>query len=110
MWDLLVAECGKRWDKWGGGKMTKFWNSNCIAPWSNWHMGRADVVFCTPSQNAQESWHRDILRSKIPGMFRGSTETVFMTALPQLIIMDGIFMPTVLLPCSHSPCRRSRKR
>jgi hypothetical protein len=96
MWDLLVAECGKRWDKWGGGKMNTFWNSNCIAPWSNWHMGRADVVFCTPSQNAQESWHRDILRSKIPGMFRGSTETVFMTALPQLIIMDGIFMPTVL--------------
>jgi hypothetical protein len=29
-------------------------------------------------------------------MFRGSTETVFMTALPQLIIMDGILMPTVL--------------
>jgi hypothetical protein len=96
MWDLLVAECGKRWDKWGGGKMNTFWNSNCIAPWSNWHMGRADVVFCTPSQNAQESWHRDILRSKIPGMFRGSTETVFMTALPQLIIMDGLLMPTVL--------------
>ena len=96
MWELLVAECGKRWDKWGGGKMNTFWNSNCIEPWNNWHMGRADVVFCTPSQNAQESWHRDILRSKIPGMFRGSTETVFMTALPQLIIMDGIFMPTVL--------------
>jgi hypothetical protein len=96
MWELLVAECGKRWDKWGGGKMNTFWNSNCIAPWSNWYMGRADVVFCTPSQNAQESWHRDILRSKIPGMFRGSTETVFMVALPQLIIMDGILMPTVL--------------
>jgi hypothetical protein len=44
MWDLLVAECGKRWDKWGGGKMNTFWNSNCIAPWSNWYMGRADVV------------------------------------------------------------------
>ena len=96
MWDLLVYECGKRWDKWGGGKMKTFWNSNCIAPWSNWYMGRADVVFCTPSQNAQESWHRDILRSKIPGMFRGSTEAVFMVALPQLIIMDGILMPTVL--------------
>ena len=29
-------------------------------------------------------------------MFRGSTETVFMVALPQLIIMDGLLMPTVL--------------
>lgn len=96
MWDLLVAECGKRWDKWGGGKMKTFWNSNCIAPWSNWYMGRADVVLCTPSQNAQESWHKQLLLSKIPGMFRGSTETVFMVALPQLIIMDGLFMPTVL--------------
>ena len=96
MWDLLVVECGKRWDKWGGDKMKKFWNSNCIEPWSNWHMGRADVVLCTPSQNAQESWHKQILQSKIPGMFRGSTERVFMEALPQLIIMDGLLMPTVL--------------
>jgi hypothetical protein len=96
MWDLLLSECGKRWDKWGGDKMKTFWNSNCIEPWSNWHMGRADVVFCTPSQNAQESWHKQLLLSKIPGMFRGSTETVFMVALPQLIIMDGLLMPTVL--------------
>jgi hypothetical protein len=29
-------------------------------------------------------------------MFRGSTEAVFMVALPQLIIMDGVFVPTVL--------------
>ena len=96
MWDLLVVECGKRWDKWGGDKMKTFWNSNCLEPWSNWHMGRADVVLCTPSQNAQESWHKQILHSKIPGMFRGSTERVFMEALPQLIIMDGLLMPTVL--------------
>ena len=85
MWDLLVVECGKRWDKWGGDKMKMFWNSNCLEPWSNWHMGRADVVLCTPSQNAQESWHKQILHSKIPGMFRGSTERVFMEALPQLL-------------------------
>ena len=96
MWGLLLSECGKRWDKWSGKKMDKFWNSNCIEPWCNWYMGRADVVLCTPSQNAQESWHKQLLLSKIPGMFRGSTETVFMVALPQLIIMDGLLMPTVL--------------
>ena len=32
----------------------------------------------------------------VRGMFRGSTEAVFMVALPQLIIMDGVFVPTVL--------------
>ena len=37
-----------------------------------------------------------LLSIKIPGMFRGSTETVFMVALPQLIIVDGLLMPTVL--------------
>ena len=31
-----------------------------------------------------------ILKSKIPGMFRGSTEFVFSTSLPELIEIDGV--------------------
>ena len=35
-------------------------------------------------------------QTKIPGMFKGSTETVFAKALPQLIEMDGLQLPTTL--------------
>ena len=50
----------------------------------------------TPHNQAQESWHKQILRSKIPGMFKGSTEGVFTTALPKLIRIDGLMLPNVL--------------
>ena len=44
----------------------------------------------------------DPFKAKIPGMFKGSTESVIKAALPQLIRMDGYFMPTVL-PFHVSP-------
>ena len=44
----------------------------------------------------QESWHKTILGSKIPGMFKGSTEHVFTHAIPQLVSIDGIDLPSRL--------------
>ena len=54
-------------------------------------------MLCTPSQQAQESWHKQILQSRIPGMFKGSTEHVMHVALPQLVAMDAALIPDVLL-------------
>ena len=44
----------------------------------------------------QESWHKTILGSKIPGMFKGSTEHVFTHAIPQLVSIDGLDLPNRL--------------
>jgi hypothetical protein len=92
---LLIEEIGKAWDKWGN-QMDTFWNSYCVDPWDNWSVGLFDTPLCTPSNNTQEAWHRDLLRAKIPGMFRGSTEHVFKVALPQLVQMDGLLKPTTI--------------
>jgi hypothetical protein len=94
--DLLMCEVGKIWDKWGGDVMNTFWNSYCVAPWKNWSVGLFDCVLCTPSQQAQERYHRDIFETKIPGMFKGSTKTVINESLPRLIEHDAITKPTTL--------------
>ena len=44
----------------------------------------------------QESWHKTILGSKIPGMFKGSTEHVLTHAIPQLVLVDGCDLPNKL--------------
>ena len=75
--------------------MKKFWNSYCVEPWNNWSM-TYDTMLCMPNNNPQEAWHRNLLRSKIPGMFRGSTEHVFSVALPQLIQLEGLLRPDML--------------
>ena len=54
------------------------------------------VPFCTPNQNCQESWHKRILRERIPGKFKGSTEHVMQVALRQLIELDATMIPSVL--------------
>jgi hypothetical protein len=95
MRDLLLEMIGPVWDKWGK-QMDTFWDSNCVEPWNNWSVGLFDAPLCTPSNNAQEAWHRDLLRARIPGMFRGSTEHVFRVALPQLVQMDGLLKPTTI--------------
>ena len=59
-------------------------------------MGLFENPLCTPSNNTQEAWHRDLLRSRIPGHFRGSTECVFNVALPKLIDMDALLQPSIL--------------
>ena len=83
------------WDSWGT-QMNTFWNSHCVPPWDCWSIGDFACMLCTPSQNTQERWHRQILDSRIPGMFKGSTEHVLKVALPQLIKLDGIFIPDEL--------------
>ena len=55
----------------------------------------ANKTACARTQ-AQESWHKQILRSKIPGQFKGSTEHVLTHAIPQLITIDGLHLPSVL--------------
>lgn len=89
---LLIEQFGKRWDAIRGGKTTmrKFWNSYCVEPWDCWTVGEFEVPLCTPSQQAQESWHRQLQTSRVPGMFRGSMELCMQVALPQMIRMDGL--------------------
>ena len=96
MRDLLMTEFGELWDKWGK-QMDVFWNSYCQNGWDCWTIGLFDCMLCTPSQQTQESWHKQLLLSKIPGMMRGSTEMLFATTLPQLIEMDAIQIPTQLV-------------
>jgi hypothetical protein len=97
MRNCMTHEIGKKWDSWGdGNNLEKFWDVYCVAPWNNWSIGLFPGMFLTPSQQAQESWHNLILRSRIPGMFKGSTASVFSVALPKLISLDGYLMPDVL--------------
>ena len=95
MRDLLMGEIGGIWDEWGT-QMNKFWDSYCVIPWDCWTIGLFDCMLCTPSQQTQETWHKQLLLSKIPGMMRGSTENLFEVTLPQLIEMDAIQIPTEL--------------
>ena len=92
--DLLTEQCGKRWDKWGH-QMDMFWDSNCRPPWNCWSM-TFECPLATPNNNPHEAWHNQLIKVKIPGMFRGSTEQVFSVALPQLIEQDGWQKPSVL--------------
>ena len=91
--DLFILEIGKVWDAWGDKVMNKFWDSNCRGPWKNWSIGSFDCMLCTPSNQCHEAWHRDILRARIPGKFKGSTEAVMQDSLPQLIRFDGYLKP-----------------
>ena len=102
----LVELAGKLWDSWGK-QMHKFWDSNLVHPWDCWSICDFDLPLCTPSNQVQESWHKQILKAKIPGMFKGSTESMIKVALPQLVRMDGYFMPTILsfdVSCPTHPC------
>ena len=95
--DVVIRAVGAEWDRWNRGKeMKTFWNSYCVAPWDNWSVGLFDCRLCTPSQQTQETWHKQLLLTKIPAMFRGSTAFVFAETLPQLIEMDGLQIPSKL--------------
>lgn len=98
MRDLLSIEVGKVWDTWPAKwRLNSLWNEYMVPPWDNWSIGSFDCMLCTPSQQAQESWHKQLLQSRIPGMFKGSTESVFHVALPKLVNMDAMLIPDVLL-------------
>ena len=75
MRDVLTAGFGELWDSWGN-QMDVFWNSYVCGGWDNWSIGLFECRLCTPSQQAQESWHKLLLQTRIPGMFKGSTEHV----------------------------------
>ena len=90
------------WDKWGK-TLDKFWDSYCVAPYDNWSIGDFECMLCTPSQQSTESWHKELSLSKIPGLFRGSTEQCIHVAIPQLIAMDGYLKPDSLLFHVSSP-------
>ena len=95
MKEILITECGKLWDSWGK-QMNTFWNGYCMNGWDCWSICATDTPLATPSQQTQESWHKQLLISRIPAMFRGSTAHVFEVAMPQLVQMDGLLMPSVL--------------
>ena len=98
MRDFFVNEIGKVWDSWGPKlNLSSFWDEYVVAPWDNWSIGLFDCMLCTPSQQAHESWHKQILQSRIPGMFKGSTEHVMQVALPRLVSMDAALIPDGLL-------------
>ena len=97
MRDFIIHEIGKVWESWGKKwNMRSFWNEYMVEPWDNWSIGLFDCMLCTPSQQAQESWHKQILQSRIPGMFKGSTEHVMTTAMPMLVEMDATLKPDAL--------------
>ena len=97
MKDLFIQEAGKIWDRWSDNNR-KFWNSYCTSGWDCWSLGDFSCIpLCTPSQQAHESWHKQVLTSKIPGMFKGSTEHVISVAFPQLLTVDGLYLPDELL-------------
>ena len=97
MRDLLILKYGEVWDTWPGGNMNTFWNTYCRdATWRVWSVGLFDCMLCTPSQQTEESWHKQLLQSKIPGMFKGSTEHLFNATLPALVDMDAVQLPTTL--------------
>lgn len=94
---LLADEAGELWDAWKGKKyMNKFWNSYCSGQWLNWSVGHLNTMFATPNQNTQEAWHRQLKDNRIPGLMNGSTETVFAHAIPQLVTLDGVLVPSEL--------------
>ena len=97
MRDLLMVEYGKVWDSWGH-QMDVFWSSYCKkgGGWDVWSVGLFDCMLCTPSQQTQESWHKQLSVSKIPGMFKGSTEVLIKETMPQLIDMDALQIPSEL--------------
>ena len=97
---LIIHEVGKIWDKWGH-QMDAFWDSNLTNPWDCWSICDMDTMISTCSNQVQESWHKQILQSRIPGMFKGSTESVITAALPRLIRLDGVLIPDVL--CFNVP-------
>ena len=102
MKEMLIREVGLVWDKWGGKHMDTFWNSYCVSPWDCWSVGDFACMLCTPNQNTQESWHLHLQTTRVPALFRASTEYVFAEGLPQLIELDGIGLPKVLnfsVPC-----------
>ena len=97
MRDFLIKEIGEIWDSWGEKwNLRSLWNEYMVSPWDNWSIGLFDCMLCTPSQQAQESWHRQILQTRIPGMFKGSTEHVLHIAMPKLISMDAALLPDKL--------------
>ena len=98
MRDFFINEIGMVWDSWGSKwNLKSFWNEYCVQPWDNWSIGLFDCMLCTPSQQTQESWHKQILQSRIPGMFKGSTEHVMHVALPKLVSLDAALIADALL-------------
>ena len=95
---MIVRAAGDMWDSWGT-QLDKFWDSNLADPWDCWSICDMDTMLSTPSNQAQESWHKQLLQSRIPGLFKGSTAKVVVDVLPQLIKMDGILIPDKL--CFH---------
>ena len=74
--------------------MNTFWDSNCRDPWKCFSIGEFDCMLATPENQCQEAYHRTILKTKIPGQFKGSTEHVMQHAVPQLVKMDGLLLPS----------------
>ena len=92
---LVTREVGKIWDVWGH-QMDKFWDSNCTPPWDCWSICDMTTMLSTPSNQVQETWHKQLMQSIIPGLFKGSTTTVISETLPKIIRMDGTRIPDVL--------------
>ena len=91
----IHVEYAQVWDAWGT-QMNTFWNSHCLPPWNNWSIGQHRTMLCTPSNNPQESWHKQITQSKL--LEHGASTEHFLTVgIPQLIMLDGIYIPNTLI-------------
>ena len=92
---LLLGVIGADWDV-KGKTMDKFWYSNCVEPWDCWSICDFECMLATPSNQTQESWHKQLILKKIPGMFKASTAFVINTTLPLLAKIDGLSMSSKL--------------
>jgi hypothetical protein len=64
---LLIELVGEVWDLWiaadedHNGGMGTLWNEYLVGHWSNFTLADLrDVGACTPSNNAEKSWHRQV--------------------------------------------------
>ena len=85
------------WDSWGRKyNLEVLWNEYLCEPWDNWSIGLFDCPLTTPSQQSQERWHRSILESIIPGMFKGSTEHVMQVCTCRIFTLYVYYIRTIL--------------
>ena len=92
---LSVQTWTTKWEDVGQGTFLK---SYCDpdGPWLNWTIGMFSCMLATPSNQPEESWHKQILQGRIPGMFKASTEQVLKVGLPRLATIDAVRLPNKL--------------
>lgn len=96
--NFFIRQIAAVWKTWGIHDPWKVWNQYLVPPWDNWSIGdELDTVpFANANQNCQEAYNKQLFLSRIPGQFKGSTETVIHVSMRQLVAVDGVIIPDKL--------------